>query len=69
MEYKNMEGTVKFFNTVKGFGFITGSDGQDVFVHATQVLEGAKLSDGAKVTYEVVDSPKGKQAHQVALAK
>ena len=51
-------GTVKFFNTTKGFGFITPDDGgNDVFVHITALgragIEGHQLSDGAKVSYEV----------------
>jgi cold shock protein len=57
-------GTVKFFNTQKGFGFITPSDGsRDVFVHAT-ALERAgmtSLQEGQRVSYEVV-TERGKQA-------
>ncbi len=51
-------GTVKFFNTTKGFGFIAPDDGgNDVFVHITALgragIEGHQLSDGVKVSYEV----------------
>jgi CspA family cold shock protein len=57
-------GTVKFFNTQKGFGFITPSDGgKDVFVHAT-ALERAGMSslqEGQRVSYEVV-TERGKEA-------
>ncbi len=57
-------GTVKFFNTTKGFGFITPTDGgNDVFVHVT-ALERAgirSLNEGDKVSYEVV-SERGKLA-------
>ena len=59
-----MEGTVKFFNRVKGFGFITTEDGEDVFVHVSQ-LGGARITDGQKVAFDCVDAPKGKQAHNV----
>jgi cold shock protein len=59
-----MEGTVKFFNRVKGFGFITTEGGEDVFVHVSQ-LGGARIADGQKVEFDCVDSQKGKQAHNV----
>lgn len=47
-------GTVKFFNQDKGFGFISPDDGgQDVFVHATAIQGSALLRDGQKVSYEL----------------
>jgi CspA family cold shock protein len=55
-------GTVKFFNTTKGFGFITPEDGgKDVFVHANDT-GGAVLTEGTKVEFEVVQGKKGPQA-------
>ena len=57
-------GTVKFFNTQKGFGFITPSDGsKDVFVHISAVEKSGmtSLSEGQRVTYDVV-TERGKQA-------
>ena len=49
------KGTVKFFNTAKGFGFITPeSGGKDVFVHAND-LGGAVIQEGTKVEFEVVE--------------
>jgi CspA family cold shock protein len=57
-------GTVKFFNTQKGFGFITPSDGsRDVFVHISAVERAGMgtLNEGQRVTYEVV-TERGKQA-------
>jgi len=57
-------GTVKFFNTQKGFGFITPSDGsKDVFVHISAVERAgmSSLNDGQRVSYDVV-SERGKQA-------
>jgi CspA family cold shock protein len=57
-------GTVKFFNTQKGFGFITPSDGsKDVFVHISAVERAgmSSLNEGQRVTYDVV-TERGKQA-------
>jgi CspA family cold shock protein len=57
-------GTVKFFNTQKGFGFITPSDGsRDVFVHISAVERAgmSTLNEGQRLTYEVV-TERGKQA-------
>jgi CspA family cold shock protein len=52
-EHKVANGTVKFINTAKGFGFITPENGgQDVFVHVSAVLSGA-LRDGQNVSYEL----------------
>ena len=64
-------GTVKWFNDAKGFGFITPDDGStDVFAHFSQITaDGFKsLKEGEKVTFEVKDSPKGKQATDIKKA-
>ncbi|MEA4825078.1 cold-shock protein [Clostridium sp. JNZ J1-5] len=62
-----MNGTVKWFNSEKGFGFITGEDGKDVFAHFSQInSEGYKsLEEGQKVSYDVVNGPKGPQAENI----
>lgn len=65
-----MIGTVKWFNAEKGYGFITGEDGKDVFAHFSQIQkDGYKsLEEGQKVNYEVAQGPKGPQAENITLA-
>jgi CspA family cold shock protein len=62
-----MKGTVKWFNNSKGYGFITGEDGNDVFVHFNAIKsEGFKtLDEGAAVDFEVEKTEKGLQAVNV----
>ncbi|WP_142415518.1 cold-shock protein [Hathewaya massiliensis] len=62
-----MTGTVKWFNSEKGFGFITTEEGNDVFAHFSQIQkEGFKtLEEGQKVSFEVVQGPKGPQAENI----
>jgi cold shock protein len=66
-----LKGKVKWFNATKGFGFITGEDGRDIFVHYSQIKkEGYKtLEEGQEVTYEITDGAKGPQASNVQLAQ
>ena len=58
------QGTVKWFNQKKGFGFIEQEDGEDLFVHYTQV-EG-EIKDGHSVEFEVGEGPKGPNAINVS---
>jgi CspA family cold shock protein len=62
------KGTVKWFNGTKGFGFITRSNGEDVFVHYRAIVgEGYKnLQDGDQVQFEVAQGPKGLHATSVS---
>ena len=61
------EGTVKWFNASKGFGFTEQDNGGDVFVHYSAIkTDGFKtLDEGARVQFEVVDGPKGPAADNV----
>ena len=64
---ERIQGTVKWFNGDKGYGFITREGGADVFVHHSAILaEGYRnLDEGQKVEFEVVQGPKGAQAANV----
>ena len=61
------QGTVKWFNDSKGFGFISQEGGEDVFVHHTAIqADGFRsLAEGDKVEFEIVKGPKGLQAQNV----
>ncbi len=61
------EGTVKWFNASKGFGFIEQDSGNDVFVHHSAIQgEGYKsLDEGQRVSFDIVDGPKGPAAENV----
>ncbi|MGE5893130.1 MAG: cold-shock protein [bacterium] len=61
------QGTVKWFNESKGFGFITSEDGSDLFVHFSSIQgDGYKtLAEGQSVSFEVEKGPKGPRAINV----
>ncbi|WNF37523.1 cold-shock protein [Bacillaceae bacterium IKA-2] len=65
-----LEGTVKWFNAEKGFGFIEREEGDDVFVHFSAIQgDGFKsLEEGQKVTFEIVEGNRGAQAANVNKA-
>ncbi len=65
-----LEGTVKWFNSEKGFGFIEREEGDDVFVHFSAITgEGFKsLDEGQAVTFEIVEGNRGQQAANVQKA-
>lgn len=64
-----MQGTVKWFNSQKGFGFITTDDGKDVFVHYSGIVaDGFKtLNEGDKVSFDLTQRTKGDQAINVKI--
>jgi CspA family cold shock protein len=65
-----IQGTVKWFNDSKGFGFLSHEGGPDVFVHHSEIRsEGFRsLNEGDKVQFEIQQSPKGPRAANVTLA-
>jgi len=61
-----MEGTIKFFNIDKGFGFISAEDGKEYFVHITALNEGIALDKGDNVSFEVEEGERGPKASNVS---
>jgi CspA family cold shock protein len=64
-----MNGKVKWFNVRKGFGFIEGEDSVDYFVHYTALPKGIYLHENDKVTFDAVETDKGKQAQNVKVVE
>jgi CspA family cold shock protein len=65
------QGTVKWFNADKGYGFITPTEGDDLFVHFSEIQSAGyrSLDEGAKVEFEVTQGKKGYQASAVTVIK
>ena len=64
-----INGTVKWFNDSKGFGFIEQDNGPDVFVHHSGIVSNGfkSLDEGARVTFDVENGPKGQSAINVKM--
>lgn len=63
-----MKGKVKFFNRSKGFGFISGEDEKEYFVHQTGLKEGVSLNENDEVTFKVEQGDRGPKAVDVSKA-
>jgi CspA family cold shock protein len=65
------QGTVKWFNAEKGYGFITPENGPDLFVHYSEIQSSGyrTLNEGDKVEFDITDGKKGKQASAVIVLK
>jgi CspA family cold shock protein len=64
-----MKGTVKWFNRIRGYGFVKGDDGNEYFVHRSALPEGEMLDDDDEVEFKAADTDKGKQAQEVKITK
>jgi|APSaa5957512622_1039677.scaffolds.fasta_scaffold01429_22 cold shock protein len=64
-----MEGTVKWYNIRKGYGFVKGEDGEDYFLHHTALDKRVFLRENDQVSFEATETDKGKQAVNVQLLK
>jgi CspA family cold shock protein len=64
-----MKGTVKWFNGMKGYGFIAGDDGKEYFVHQSGITPGNLLKDGTPVQFETEQGEKGPKAVKVSVAE
>ena len=64
-----MKGTIKWYNNMKGYGFITGEDGNDVFVHRTAIPMGTEIYEEDMVEYEIEESERGPKATNIKKFK
>ena len=65
---KMIEGTVKFFNAMKHFGFIAGDDGKEYFVHSSGLKPGTSITEGDKVSFKPAQGDRGLKAEDVEKA-
>jgi len=62
-----MKGTIKWYNPRKGYGFILGEDGKEIFVHYTALPDDTEINENDKVDYQVEESDRGPKAAKVKL--
>ncbi|MFC2162131.1 cold-shock protein [Candidatus Altiarchaeota archaeon] len=62
-----VDGSIKFFNRNKHFGFIQGDDGKDYFVHESGLAEGVRINEEDRVSFDVVDGDRGPKAENVKM--
>ena len=62
-----MKGNVKWYNRFKGYGFIAGEDGKDVFVHSTALSIGTEINENDSVEYTIEESERGPKATNVTV--
>lgn len=60
-----MKGTIKWYNSMKGYGFIKGEDEKDVFVHRSDIPEGTSLTEGDNVEYDIEKTDRGVKATNI----
>jgi CspA family cold shock protein len=60
-----MNGTIKWYNDTKGYGFVQGEDGKDYFVHSSAIQGGARLRDNDAVTFDPAQGDRGPKAENV----
>jgi CspA family cold shock protein len=64
-----MKGNIKWFSHFKGYGFIVGEDGKDVFVHSTSLPIGTEINENDSVEYTIEESERGPKATNVKVSK
>ncbi len=62
-----VDGMIKFYNRDKHYGFITGDDGKDYFVHESGLGEGVRVRDNDRVSFDIVEGDRGPKAENVKL--
>ena len=62
-----MEGIVKWYKREKGYGFVSGEDGEDYFVHMSAIPQGTFIRKDDRISFDPVDTERGKQAQNIQL--